>query len=752
MGDPDCLPNDQDTEINAWDDMRLLECLKQLINQKAIPVALCLFIDGLDEFEGYDDRVLEWINKLSTEPHMKLCVSSRPHTPFMKAFEGKPSLRLQDLTSNDIRKYVDAQLLDAMKSYSVSSRGDTYRIQRMIEEIVKRAEGVFLWVVVAVRNIRQGLCGIVDLSELEKEIDDLPVEIEGLYLQILRRIKPPYQRDAAKIFQIVMFDAEVPRRTGLMLGRFAFTEIYWTVADCPLDTQNYDETEITSKCQRLKKKIMAHTLGLIDLIEPSLYNPRPLEQTSVHVFHRTVKDFISKNACARQIIFRSDLPETAVRLSIARGALAYRLYQSRSLSGDLQWAVGERRLDDSFKTALIQISKVEKQLGLPQIQLMRFIFHNLTGRFAAVEKNRIIRMRGPNLTRGPNQILVDLVALAALLGMYEYVSNVLSLPKETLKPCTNQLRNSTHLCTSPQKLVVISWTAPAETELDDSNYRSQISSHLQMHSRFLDTNRASDSAKVRKPVETYLLSCLRLSPKDQNLRETLTMIQRLLWAGADPMAQFEYGGETHPWMKDKSSSFWSTWLTFLSQCTISHYGRRMAGKSEQDPSFMSLGDVRITRDAVLAVTEDIIAAGVDINLEMAPRRSLLRKFQPCNDTTQQFDLFIHATAMFWLQVYFHDCENFREFKSKVEHLMSPVRRIDSVTFNPRREGENAVQVDLSKEEGTNLLSQIERWEESGHHSDYETLRSAIREIVTSKYPNTRMIDATHVFHLPWNDE
>ena len=724
-----------------------------MINQKAIPVALCLFIDGLDEFEGYDDRVLEWINELSTEPHMKLCVSSRPHTSFMKAFEGEPSLRLQDLTSNDIRRYVDAQLLDAMKSYSVSSSDDTYRIQRMIEEIVKRADGVFLWVVVAVRNIRQGLCDIVDLSELEKEIDDLPVEIEGLYMQIFRRIKPSYQPAVAKIFQIVMFNADAWWATDLTIARFALTEASWTVGDCPLNTQDLETLLPASTCQALRKKIMAHTFGLIDLLEPTIYSRRTLEDATVHVFHRTVKDFLSKNACARQIIFRTDLPETCVRLSIAHGALAYCIYRHRFCNDNLGWVFGARGLHDSFKSALFHISKAEKLLGSSQIHIMRFIFRKLTGRFAAVENNNLdmFSERFPiaevGLTRGPNQILVDLVVLAARTGMNEYVSNAISLPKETLKLCTNQLRNSTHLCNSPQKRVILCWTAPAENELDDSNYRSQIISHLRMRPDLLDTNRASCSAKVRNPVETYLLSCLRPSLHDLNLREALTMMQRLLRVGADPMMHFRCDGGRRPYMIYNSSCFWRTWLTFLSQCAIRHYGQEMAGKSEQDPNTMGLRDVRITRDTFLAVTEDIIAAGVDINCEMAPPESLLREFPLSSSSSPSFFLFIHATAMFWLQFYFHDCENFPEFTAKLEHVTTSVRRIDHVGYNSRSRREaNTLRVDLSEEERTNLLSRIEIWEENGHCSDYDTLRFALREIFTSRYPDMRIDDATQISH------
>jgi hypothetical protein len=80
----------------------LLQAFKLLIEQTILPVKICLFIDGLDEYEGNHGDLADIFLNLSASPNIKICVSSRPLLIFEDAFGNAPGLRLQDLTSPDI--------------------------------------------------------------------------------------------------------------------------------------------------------------------------------------------------------------------------------------------------------------------------------------------------------------------------------------------------------------------------------------------------------------------------------------------------------------------------------------------------------------------------------------------------------------------------------------------------------------------------------------------------------------------------
>lgn len=147
-----------------------MSTLTDLLTQTKVPVAVCLFVDGLDELHGRYSSVIETINSLVDKTYLKICLSSRPLLDFEKAFARKASLKLQDLTCGSIRDYAVSQLSSLIDQQTFYSEWEKNRVKDLIGELARRAEGVFLWAVIAVREIRDGLQDIVDLSELIRNI------------------------------------------------------------------------------------------------------------------------------------------------------------------------------------------------------------------------------------------------------------------------------------------------------------------------------------------------------------------------------------------------------------------------------------------------------------------------------------------------------------------------------------------------------------------------------------------------------
>lgn len=184
-----------------------MSTLTDLLTQTKLPVAVCLFIDGLDEFDGRYSAVIETINNLADKTYVKICLSSRPLLDFEKAFARKTSLKLQDLTFGSIRAYPVAQLSSLIDQQTFYSKGEKDMVKDLVRELARRAEGVVLWAVIAVMEPRDGLQNIVDLSELIREIESLPAGVENLYTRMLTRIKPAYKRDAARFLQLVLYES-----------------------------------------------------------------------------------------------------------------------------------------------------------------------------------------------------------------------------------------------------------------------------------------------------------------------------------------------------------------------------------------------------------------------------------------------------------------------------------------------------------------------------------------------------------------
>jgi hypothetical protein len=104
-------------------------------------------IDGLDEFADDPSEVVRFVLG-AARSNVKMCVASRPWLQFEDAFKQHPSLRLQDLTSNDITTYVTEHF--AKNDYFVRlQKSDPVATSTLLLGIVQKASGVFLWVYVS---------------------------------------------------------------------------------------------------------------------------------------------------------------------------------------------------------------------------------------------------------------------------------------------------------------------------------------------------------------------------------------------------------------------------------------------------------------------------------------------------------------------------------------------------------------------------------------------------------------------------
>lgn len=140
------------------------------------------FIDALDEYQVTTsvDRceMVEALMKLanSTSGNFKICVSSRIENPFMDLFSEDTRFYLHKLTQSDMESYVEGKLQPV---------GSLFERQHLAFAITKRAEGVFLWVVLVVQRMRKLSYDGVRFSGLMREVESLPIEMDELFQRIL---------------------------------------------------------------------------------------------------------------------------------------------------------------------------------------------------------------------------------------------------------------------------------------------------------------------------------------------------------------------------------------------------------------------------------------------------------------------------------------------------------------------------------------------------------------------------------------
>ena len=178
-----------------------------------------------------------------------------------------------------IKRYVSI-MLDSIEL----STEDLARLGGLSEDIAERAEGVFLWARVAVRELIQGYVEGDGLEELEGRLEKLPPDLERLYSTILHRMTGEGQRTALVMLQLVSSakrDLQVQElivATDIAMGK---RTLYATSAD-------HGQTSI------FRKRIKARTGGLVDIIDHEDVPPMERRGMTAKLIHETVRSYADR--------------------------------------------------------------------------------------------------------------------------------------------------------------------------------------------------------------------------------------------------------------------------------------------------------------------------------------------------------------------------------------------------------------------------------------------------------------------------
>lgn len=143
------------------------------------------FTDGLDEYQGDRTEVIAVINDFAFSRDMKVCFSSRLWHVFEQAHGDNSGLklRLQELARGDVSCFVTERLAEERQFKRLRAEDDRY--SELVNEIVDRAHGVFLWLFILVQCLRQGITDFDTISESQRRLRMLPTELEGYFQHLL---------------------------------------------------------------------------------------------------------------------------------------------------------------------------------------------------------------------------------------------------------------------------------------------------------------------------------------------------------------------------------------------------------------------------------------------------------------------------------------------------------------------------------------------------------------------------------------
>ena len=263
--------------IDDWSVSELRQLLVQITD--LLCCLICIFVDGLDEFDQDDEieDLVHIIRKLSMVDKIKVCVSSRPEIYFVNRFAAYKKLRLQDLTAKDIEKYIRDEL-ERCYTYNSFAAVDEVGVSKIVDTMIEKADGVFLWVHYAIKSVTRGFQRVDNLEELLDRIRELPNGMHQLYLQMWERLNGDDQRyrdEAATYFWYASMSDN---------NRSIFE--LWVSLNQEIQTRyltgltRLDPVEVTNACAKLEKRITTRCAGLLEISHNSIMECDPDEWDS----------------------------------------------------------------------------------------------------------------------------------------------------------------------------------------------------------------------------------------------------------------------------------------------------------------------------------------------------------------------------------------------------------------------------------------------------------------------------------------
>ncbi|KAF5679405.1 ent-kaurene oxidase [Fusarium heterosporum] len=274
-------------DLPPWSDWELRESFSRLLRISKRKMRLMMFIDGLDEFEVAPLKLCSLIQEIAQHKTIKVCVASRSWPQFSDAFADSRGMQMHLLTHYDIRTYVFGHF-KGIRAFQECNSLYQNGGDRLLDQVVSKANGVFLWTAIVTQTIYQSLIEGASLPQLQAILDKMPPEIESLYDAIYLTIPTRLLPEVSVMLQMHLSACPPVDWMTLWISDEA------RGARVSINIDALDEDQIY---RTLKRRLSARTRGLLDAVKST---------ETVDFLHRTAAEWIKQPKVWKQ--FQSASP------------------------------------------------------------------------------------------------------------------------------------------------------------------------------------------------------------------------------------------------------------------------------------------------------------------------------------------------------------------------------------------------------------------------------------------------------------
>ncbi|KAI8623471.1 hypothetical protein F5Y19DRAFT_458426 [Xylariaceae sp. FL1651] len=277
----------QADDFSPWSRQELLDGITQLLCDGLLSFQLCIFIDGLDEYEGEHEDLIHMVRGLTQSGNVKLCIASRPWNVFENAFGAcdMHKIYLEDYNKSDISLYVKNNLEDRPDFREIRARNQ--EADQLAPEIIEKSQGVFLWVYLVVRSLIHGLQNWDRVSDLQRRLRSFPSDLDSFFKHILLSLDDHYRVQAARTFQVAL---AAPRTLSLLNCWYVDLEEIDPNMLATVPVQALSLVELEIRQDEMRKRLNGRFKGLLEVTH--IPRSEPPYNCRVDFLHRTVKDFL----------------------------------------------------------------------------------------------------------------------------------------------------------------------------------------------------------------------------------------------------------------------------------------------------------------------------------------------------------------------------------------------------------------------------------------------------------------------------
>ena len=304
------------TRDQPWAQKVLQEALRHIVVNFPLDAGVVLFIDGFDECEGSHADQLDFLKDLvesskGSKLSIKICIASRPDVDIQLRLSMYPSLAIHRLTNPNISLYVTRRLKAAWELMASQPDGTTATFdQELIDNVVRKAEGVFLWVNLVVTQLVMAIEAEAEGSDLHRQVARSPEGLEQLYQSIVAKIPQVRLPDAINLLQLA-----ASTNAHQYLAPEYGADTLWKMCNAMKDPstaisekayfeegfRGNDAHGQKKQCAAMKRRIQSSCRGLVHCDDTS-----NLCEAKVTFLHRTCVEYILDTEVFSQMVAKAD--------------------------------------------------------------------------------------------------------------------------------------------------------------------------------------------------------------------------------------------------------------------------------------------------------------------------------------------------------------------------------------------------------------------------------------------------------------